>query len=205
MNEENTPTDPMPVLRQAPELVSAIDGEATPVVTMEQEDTPYVPTAGLEGGLKLPRSGIDEVDQALGDLERAVRRMLPQERRIIVVVAGVFVSLFVPWFRLEHHGPDQPTSLMAGLEVVSWLAFVCIGAIVFILLARDLSMQRLGVYRGLAIKISSLILAWALFDGLWSSPSPIPWSYSLWAAAPALLLVALILGVLGQLPTWRRR
>ncbi|MDE0881353.1 MAG: hypothetical protein OSB21_02055, partial [Myxococcota bacterium] len=82
--QDHTPTEPIPVLRKTPELSVAVDGEPTPLVElqggepMEDEKTPLVQTVGSDNfnedevtgvvmlaRIRLPRSGLEELDTAI--------------------------------------------------------------------------------------------------------------------------------------------
>ena len=227
MTAESTPPDGH-VLREVPELNVALEGEVTPLVAFEppdplEERTPVVDSAppeaeatdpvgggvpyGVQGeALRLPRTGLEELDTALDDLERALRRMSVQDRRLLWVVACAFISLFVPWFRAEYHGPKLPTTAISGLELAGLSCLVLIVTLAFVLLARTWVDAHLKAYRRLVVRCLAGALALRMVWALIGTPAgDIPWRYSVWSMLPALLSVGLVMGILGRLPAFPRR
>ena len=144
----------------------------------------------FRGSLRLPRTGLEELDTALDDLERALRRMSVQDRRLLWVVACAFISLFVPWFRAEYHGPKLPTTAISGLELAGLSCLVLIVTLAFVLLARTWVDAHLKAYRRLVVRC--LAAALALRDGLGAdryTGGGHPWRYSVWSVL-GLALVA---------------
>jgi len=231
MTDEKTPAEGQQVLRQAPLLNERIDGEATPVAlepdrTLSEEHTPVVPS-GREHGradeatdpmiqqsdmeppqhpVALPRTGLEEFDAALTDLESALERLSTQDRRLLVVVALCFVSLFMPWFQVQNHGALLPASPVSGVELAGLSSTVLIVSLVSIMLAHSIAGAFVRTYRRAIVR--GLTTALALRFGLALVVAPagqIPWSYSLWVVVPAILCFALVLGLLGRLPRFPRR
>ena len=225
---EETPTEAIPVLREAPEPSTVVDGEVTPLVevtepeTLAGETTPRVahaPDAPHPGGahdevtgvvalarIRLPRTGMEELDTALTDLEFALAHLGGQERRLLVVIAAAFVSLFLPWFQLWNHGPALPTSPLSGLEIAGVSAMLLIVPLAVILLARAASDRMLRGHRSLAVRVLTLVLALRFFFALLGAPAGgVPWRHSFWALIPALITLGLVLGLLGKLPAWPHR
>ena len=225
---EETPTEAIPVLREAPEPSTPVDGEATPLVEFTEpeplagETTPKVeqaPTAPVAGGahdevtgvvaaarIRLPRTGMDELDTAIADLEFALAHLGEQERRLLVVVAAAFISLFLPWFQLWNHGSALPTSPLSGLEMAGVSAMLLIVPLGVVLLASGASDRMLRGHRQLAIRVLTTFLALRFVFALLGAPAGgVPWRHSFWALFPALVTLGLVLGLLGRLPAWPHR
>lgn len=212
------------VLRGAPGLRPEIDAEATPVVrqNLQDEATSAVarPAGSASGalaadeataevrlaGVSLPRTGLEELDTALGDLETALANLSVQERRLLAVVALTFVSLFMPWFQVWTHGPGLPTTPRSGLELVGLSAMVLIVSLIAALLAKEAAEQLLWRQRSLAIRALTALLALRLGWTLLGAPEPaLAWRHSFWSLIPASLCVALVMALMGRLPAWPRR
>ncbi len=220
---ESTPPDGHHVLREAPASSGVVDGEATPLVAsappLEDEKTPLINEADMPADavpdrdeptgvvpaarLRLPRSGMEELDIAIADLEFALAHLGEQDRRLLAVVLAAFVSLFLPWFQLWNHGPSLPTSPLSGLEVAGLTGMLLIVPLGVILLAKEASEQVLAGRRRLAIRVLTALLALRFFMGLLGSPvDGLPWRHSFWALFPGVITLALVLGFLGRLPAW---
>jgi hypothetical protein len=224
---EDTPTQNVPALRQAEEPSPPIDSEATPLIEATEfepsvtDATPALAFESLPAGLsdrdevtgvvaaariRLPRSGLEELDTALADLEFALAHLNENERRLLVVVAVAFVSLFLPWFRLWAHGKGMPASPVSGLQVAGASSMLLIIPLGISLLARTATDELLRGHRRLVIRLLTGFLALRLLIALRGGPEgSVPWDYSFWALFPLLVVLGLLLGLVGKLPAWPTR
>jgi hypothetical protein len=192
-------------------LVPEDTDEITAVVespaAVEDEPTQPGVRAPQVGRIRLPRAGVDEVDQALADLEAALNQLSTQEVRLMAVAGAAFVSLFLPWFYVVEHGARMPPTALLGLDQTPTSALLSIGLIAAIL-ARPRVDQLLPGGGGWLGRGTTILLVALIAQGLARSPSELfPSSYSLAAVVPVGVTVALVLGLLGRLPPigrWRR-
>jgi hypothetical protein len=223
--QDHTPTEPIPVLRKTPELSVAVDGEPTPLVElqggepMEDEKTPLVQTVGSDNfnedevtgvvmlaRIRLPRSGLEELDTAIADLEFALAHITEQERRLLAVLSASFISLFLPWFQLSTKGEALPPSPMSGVEIAGFSALTLLVSLGALLLASEATNRFLKGHRLLFQRLLLALLSLRFIFALVSDPMPgIYHRYSLWALVPALLSVTMVLAIFGALPAWPRQ
>ena len=182
MTSEETPPDGH-VLRQVPALNSELEGEVTPLVHPAavsdlEESTPVVGRVSelhqdgevtdpiidqqridsTYDPVRLPRTGLEELDSALADLESAMTGLGTQDRRLVVVLGCCFVSLFMPWFQVWNQGPSLPTTAVSGLELAGLSClFLIISSVVFIL-AQRMSSDLLRGHRRLFIRLFTAAL-----------------------------------------------
>lgn len=230
MTDENTPADGY-VLRQAPPLNTALEGEATPLVSEQplaelEEMTPVIDSGPAydqaseitdpmidqhrieltDEAIRLPRTGLDELDFALGDLESALTHLGAQDRRLIFVLACCFISLFMPWFRVWNHGPSLPTTPVSGLELAGLTCLFMIVSLVVFILAQRMSDELLRGNRRLVIRLFTAALMMRMLIALTGAPvDQIPWRHSAWAIVPFVLSLALLAGLMQRLPAFPRR
>ena len=230
MHEEETPADGH-VLRQAPELNAALEGEATPIVQSDdfsnlEEMTPVIDDSAKQGfdseatdpvidqqridpgddAVRLPRTGLDELDSALSDLELAMTHLTVQDRRLVVVLGCCFVSLFMPWFQVWNHGPSLPTTSVSGLELAGLSCLFLIVSLVVSILAQRMSDDFLKGNRRLFIRLFTAALMMRMLIALIGAPvDQIPWRHSAWAIFPFVLSLALFAGLMQRLPAFPRR
>jgi len=231
MTDDETSAQGHEVLRQAPVLNEQIDGEATPVAADQdhmlfEEQTPVVASnqADFSAGettdpvvqrvpdardayrVRLPRTGLEELDTALSDLEAALERLSVQERRLLSVLAMCFVSLFMPWFQVQNHGAMLPASPVSGVELVGLSSTVLIVGFFVIALVPSVLSGEIARYRQVILRVLAAALMLRFVMALASEPAgSIPSSYSFWFIVPALLSATLLLGVLGRIPGFPRR
>ena len=230
MTDEETPADGH-VLRQVPELNAELEGEATPIVPSEtpsdlEEMTPVIDhvtqqvldsettnpvidqqhTHTSDEAVRLPRTGLDELDSALSDLESAMTNLVAQDRRLVVVLGCCFVSLFMPWFQVWNHGPSLPTTAVSGLELAGLSCLFLIISLVVFILAQRMSDELLGGNRRLIIQLFTAALMMRMLIALIGAPvDQIPWRHSAWAIFPFVLSLALVVGLMQRLPAFPRR
>lgn len=183
------------------------DPETTqPIVQppMVSESTPVDVVRPDLDVIRLPRTGVAELDQALGDLESLLARLDEQAARLLIVTAFTFVSLFVPWRSVTTPGFQQavPGIEIGGLALLL-LVVAEMGVIAF---SRNLAHRFPpfgGYVRPLVVILVCILLARGLF-----SPDLRPelaYSTTLWLLVPFLALLGQVLGLLGLLPAFRRR
>ena len=230
MGDEQTPAEGH-VLRQAPELNSALEGEVTPIVQSGafpdlEEMTPVIDDSAKQGldseatdpvidqksvnsgvvAVRLPRTGLDELDSALGDLESAMTHLPVQDRRLVAVLGCCFVSLFMPWFQVWNHGPSLPTTSVSGLELAGLSCLFLIVSLVVSILAQTMTDDLLKGNRRLFIRLFTAALMMRMFIALVGAPvDQIPWRHSAWAIFPFVLSLALFAGLMQRLPAFPRR
>ena len=230
MSDEETPADGH-VLRQAPELNSELEGEATPIVPSDtlsdlEEMTPVVDKVvereldsemtdpvideqsidPIADAVRLPRTGLDELDSALSDLESAMTHLAVQDRRLVVVLGCCFVSLFMPWFQVWNHGSSLPTTAVSGLELAGLSCLFLIVSLVVSILAQKVSDDYLKGNRRLFIRLFTAALMMRMLIALIGAPvDQIPWRHSAWAIIPFVLSLALLAGLMQRLPAFPRR
>jgi hypothetical protein len=231
MTDDKTPAEGQEVLRQAPELNEQIDGEVTPVAVapddgLFEEQTPVVASspADLRAGdttdpmvqrladptgldqVRLPRTGLEELDTALSDLEGALGRLSSQDRRLLSVLAMCFISLFMPWFQVQNHGAMLPSSPVSGVELVGLSSTVLIVGVFVIVLVPSALGGAVGGYHRVIVRVLTAALLLRFVMALASEPAgTIPWSYSFWVVVPGGLSATLALGILGRIPGFPRR
>ena len=219
------------VLRQVPALNAELEGEATPLVRTEEvsdveEMTPVidrVPTLHHDGEVtdpvidqqrvgspynpvRLPRTGLEELDSALADLESAMTGLVPQDRRLVVVLGCCFVSLFMPWFQVWNQGPSRPTTAVSGLELAGLSCLLLIISLVVVILAQRMSDDLLRGRRRLFIRLFTAALLARVVVALVGAPvDQIPWRHSAWAIVPFVLCLALAAALMHRLPAFPRR
>jgi len=230
MTEEDTPPDGH-VLRQVPALNTALEGEATPIVAVDrsadlEEMTPVVERSSvprrdaevtdpvidkqsLESSndpVRIPRTGLEELDSALADLESTLTHISVQDRRLVAVLACCFVSLFMPWFRVWNHGPSLPTTAVSGIELAGLSCLFLIVSLSVFILAQQMSDELLKGNRRLVIRLLTIALVVRMWVALIGAPvDQIPWRHSAWAIAPSFLSLALVASLMQRLPALPRR
>ena len=209
MIDDEEVTDVRPILQTELEAHPAdITAETTvpaglaPELT--EEATPPDAQRLLRQTVRLPRTGVNELDQALRDLEGLLDRLDEQSARLLAVSCLTFVSLFVPWHNVTTPGFQQG---VPGIEL---------GGVLLILLILA-EMTVIGFERNLRQRFSALatwlrqgtivLVVIALSYPLLAPDLPQELSHrpSLWALVPAIAVVAQAMGLFGVLPSLRRR
>tara|TARA_Y100001934_G_C12224259_1_gene712227 strand:- start:270 stop:935 length:666 start_codon:yes stop_codon:yes gene_type:complete len=179
-------------------------GEAQLDFDLTAEVTPADPRTPLQAPLRLPRTGVQELDQAVQDLEGLLARLDSQSVRMLVVSCATFVTLFLPWYVVTTPGFQQA---VPGIETGGILLLLLVLAeIAFIGFERNLR-HRIQDTATLLRQMVILFVILAMVYAFWNPGIPPELSYrlSLWALLPALALLAQVLGLFRILPSLRRR
>ena len=202
-DEEITDVRPILPFEEDEATAPGVD-EAVIHAEVTMEVTPVDASMNLAPTLRLPRTRVAELDQAIDDLEGLLARLDGQSVRLLAVTCLSFVSLFVPWHVVTTPGFQQA---IPGIESGG----------VFLILLLVAEMAVIGFERYLRHRFHSLatwlrqslvglvIITMALallFPGI---PPELSHRTSLWAGLPALALVAQVFGFFRILPTFRRR
>lgn len=214
MTEDEEVTDVRPILEidgpgSAPEdvtLEATVPGGADSALDFDltAEVTPPDARAAVQAPLQLPRTGVEELDQAVKDLEGLLARLDTQSVRMLAVACATFVTLFLPWYVVTTPGFQQA---VPGIESGGILLILLVLAeIAFIGFERNLRHRFRDAVTLLRHAMVSFVIL-AMGYAFWNPGIPPELSYrlSLWALLPSLALIAQVLGLFRILPALRRR